>query len=180
VRDLPGTTRRSRSRAREVSLAEPPASADLSLPALGVRRPWAELILRGLKTIEVRVVPTNIRGTIYLYASKNPGVGSIVKRAATRHGLDVGDLPRGLLIGTVEIVGCRPCSPSDSAAACVPSDVLRNSFGWILANPRRLKEPLQPRFLPFGIWFYPFEGRNGAKQSHSAAKPQSKIVDGAK
>jgi len=139
-----------------------PASINKTLPALGVRQPWVELILQGRKTIEVRVVPTNVRGPIYLYASRKPGEGEIVERAAGAHGLDVAPLPRGVLVGTVELVDCRKCTPDDIDAACVPADVLRNSYGWILANPRRLETPVKPRFLPYGIWFYPFVRRNGA------------------
>lgn len=48
----------------------PRTHPDHELIALGVRQPWAELILRGVKTIEVRTVDTRQRGTIYLYASK--------------------------------------------------------------------------------------------------------------
>jgi len=139
-----------------------PASIDTGLPALGVRQPWVELILQGRKMIEVRVVPTNVRGPIYLYASRKPGEGEIVGRAARKHGLDVAPLPRGVLVGTVELVDCRKCTPDDTDAACVPLDVLRSSYGWILANPRRLEAPVKPRFLPYGIWFYPFVRRNGA------------------
>ena len=36
------------------------------LIALGVRQPWAELILRGIKTIEVRTLPTSIRGPVFI------------------------------------------------------------------------------------------------------------------
>jgi len=40
--------------------------------ALGIQQPWVELILRGVKTLEIRSQPTRQRGTIYLYASKRP------------------------------------------------------------------------------------------------------------
>jgi hypothetical protein len=130
--------------------------------ALGIRQPWVELILRGVKTIEVRVVPTNVRGTIYVYASRNPGEGEVVKCAARRYDLDVPSLPRGVLVGTVELADCRLCRPGDASAACVPADVLHRRYAWQLANPQRLAEPILPRFRPYGIWFYPFVRRNGA------------------
>lgn len=162
MRDSSGITRPSRSVRRENEAPEPPADFDRSLPALGVRQPWAELILRGIKTIEVRVVPTQVRGPIYVYASRKAGDGEIVEGAAGRHGLDVGSLPRGVLVGTVELVDCRLCTAADAAASCVPTDALHGRYGWQLVNPRRLAEPLKPRFLPYGIWFYPFVRRNGA------------------
>lgn len=162
MRDSSGITRRSRSARRQNEAPEPPVDFDRSLPALGVRQPWAELILRGVKSIEVRVVPTNVRGRIYVYASRKAGEGQVVERAAGEHGLDVAALPRGVLVGTVELVDCRLCTAADAAASCVPTDALHGRYGWQLARPRRLTAPLAPRFLPYGIWFYPFVRRNGA------------------
>ena len=43
---------------------------DPNLIALGIRQPWAELILRGVKTIEVRSRDTDVRGPIYIYATR--------------------------------------------------------------------------------------------------------------
>ncbi|HBJ34958.1 MAG TPA: hypothetical protein DDZ51_09405 [Planctomycetaceae bacterium] len=43
--------------------------ADKSLSALSVRKPWAELIIQGGKTIEYRNYPTDVRGVVYTYAS---------------------------------------------------------------------------------------------------------------
>ncbi|QDU78436.1 hypothetical protein Pla110_01370 [Polystyrenella longa] len=37
-----------------------PADVDLERPALGIQYPWIELILRGIKTIEVRSWEQNI------------------------------------------------------------------------------------------------------------------------
>jgi hypothetical protein len=130
---------------------------DKELIALGIRQPWAELILRGIKTIEVRSLPTSIRGPIYVYASKRIADTEPARAAATRHKVDVDVLPRGVLVGTVEIVDCRVCIPSDSEAACLPSELLKGKQGWRLANPQRLETPLKVRFLPYGVWFYPFK-----------------------
>lgn len=43
---------------------------DLERIALGVHQPWAELILRGAKTIELRRTSTTRLERIYLYATK--------------------------------------------------------------------------------------------------------------
>jgi hypothetical protein len=51
----------------------PPAVAadEQAMRALSIRQPWAELILRGVKTIEYRSRPTRIVGErFFLYASK--------------------------------------------------------------------------------------------------------------
>lgn len=131
--------------------------------ALGVQQPWAELILRGVKTIEVRSLPTQVRGTIYLYASRKVSALDAALTTATAQNIDVDALPKGLLVGTVEIIGSRPCTPADAAAACVPANVLAGRQAWVLANPQRLPKPLPVRFLPFGVWFYPFKRKTGAE-----------------
>lgn len=129
---------------------------DKSLPALGLRQPWAELILRGIKTIEIRSSQTRIRGPIYIYASKKLATTPHAKQAAEKAGLNVDELPRGTLIGTVDIVDSFPAHEEHVAAAGVPAEILEGKFGWKLANPKRLKEPIVPEYLPYGVWFYPF------------------------
>ena len=131
------------------------------LIALGVRQPWAELILRGIKTIEVRTVPTSIRGPIYLYTSKVIASTPAARLAADLHELDVDALPRGVLVGTVEIVGCEPCQPADAELACLTPATVAGKLGWKLAKPQRLETPLKVRFLPYGVWFYPFHRKGG-------------------
>ena len=38
---------------------------DIDRRALGIKQPWVELILRGIKTLEIRSLATNVRGPIY-------------------------------------------------------------------------------------------------------------------
>ena len=129
---------------------------DKSLPALGIRQPWAELILRGIKTIEIRSSQTRIRGPIYVYASKKLAKAPHVDKAIEKTGLNVEELPRGVLIGTVEIVDSFPVHQKHAAAAGVPAEILKGKFGWKLANPQRLQTLITPDYLPYGVWFYPF------------------------
>ncbi len=132
---------------------------DKSLIALGVRQPWIELILRGEKTVEVRSSHTRQRGTIYLYSSKKPADLAAADAAAERHDVDMTEVPYGVVVGTIEIVDSRPCTPDDEDASQVPAELLEDRYAWELANPVRLDEPLVPRFLPYGVWFYPFRRR---------------------
>ncbi|MGD9857988.1 MAG: ASCH domain-containing protein [Planctomycetaceae bacterium] len=134
------------------------------LIALGIRQPWAELILRGIKTIEVRSLPTNVRGTIYLYTGKNLADHPAAEEMARRHDLDVDTLPTGLIVGTVDVVDCRASQPNDADAACVPASVLDGMQSWRLAQPVRLAQPLRARFVPYGVWFYPFKRRSASSR----------------
>jgi hypothetical protein len=105
--------------------------------ALSIRQPFAELILQGLKTIEYRTRPTKIRERVYIYASLTPGPSE----AFAEMSMVTGDLPSGVLVGTVEIVDCTG-HPGD--------------YRWLLANPERLPEPLKPLNKPQPVWFFPF------------------------
>jgi ASCH domain len=129
---------------------------DIQRIALGVHQPWAELILRGLKTIELRHSNTVRLERIYLYATKQTADLSAAKIAIREHQLDLERLPRGLIVGSVEIIGSRTARPDDSDAACVPRKLIKDCFAWELANPVPYKEPIPAKFEPYGTWFYPF------------------------
>ena len=131
--------------------------------AFGIQQPWAELILRGIKTIEVRRLPVRPGGTIYLYASKTASRASYAIRAAEDHDLEIEKLPRGVLVGTVEIAECRPALPEDAAAACVPAEILVGMNAWVIDRVHRMDPPQPIRNPPYGMWFYPFAQRGTNK-----------------
>ncbi|MCA9054462.1 MAG: hypothetical protein KDA75_11535, partial [Planctomycetaceae bacterium] len=112
------------------------------------------------KTIEVRTLETNVRGTIYLYTSKVVADIPAARRAIEDHSLDIDRLPRGCLVGRVNLVSCRAGARRDADAACLPAAMMKSRFSWELAEPVRFPEPVRPRFLPYGVWFYPFRKRN--------------------
>jgi hypothetical protein len=118
--------------------------------ALSVRQPYAELIMRGVKRIEYRSRPTNICERVYLYAAKKPGKVKDFERA----GLRPGELSTGVLVGTVEVVGCTG-EPG--------------AYEWYLANPERLAEPLEPERQPQPAWFYPFSGQEASNLLNRAS-----------
>ncbi len=107
--------------------------------AISIRQPYAEQILRGIKVREYRTVPTNIRERVYIYASQKPGDWHLYDLL----GYDAAKLPRGVLIGTVEITGCE----CHSKAGC---------YAYLLTGPRRLRTKLKPKNQPNPIWFNPF------------------------
>jgi hypothetical protein len=105
--------------------------------ALSVCQPFAEQILRGTKKIEYRSRATKIRERVYIYASKTPRP----IKDWEKMNMQPGDLPTGVLVGTVEITGCTG----------MPGD-----YKWHLANPQRLARMLKPKNQPQPVWFYPF------------------------
>ena len=110
--------------------------------ALSIKQPYAEQILKGDKQHEIRNGRTHIRERIYIYASETPGP----THEFARMQLQPGDLPTGVLVGTVEITDCTPGGT--------------RKFRWHLARPERLSPPIKPVERPSRIWFYPF-GKEG-------------------
>ena len=90
-----------------------------------------------------------MRGKIYIYAS----LAKPEAEDPSEH-----ELPRGLIVGTVEIVGC---------------DGSDGEFEWHLSNPKRLPEPLAPQEQPQPMWFYPFGRPADAAVTDSDAPPDT-------
>ena len=105
--------------------------------AFSVRQPFAAEIMCGIKKIEYRTRSTSRRGRVYVYATKSPDLDWYADM-----GLQPGDLPVGVLVGTVEIIDCRE-KPDE--------------YEWLLANPKRLKKPVKPHNHPQPVWFKPFK-----------------------
>lgn len=95
--------------------------------AISIRQPWVELILQGKKKKEYRSMPTNIRERVWLYASLTPVDDP---REWKKAGVTVGDLPTGVIVGSVEIVDCVEDPYGD--------------WAYVLRNPQRLKRFLRP------------------------------------
>ena len=132
---------------------------DPGLVALTIQQPWAELILRGIKTIEVRTRSCGNKPIIYLYSSQNISKIASAAPLAQRHAIDLADLPTGQVVGTVGVREARKCRQSDSSAACVPWKLMHGKFSWMLENPVRLNQPVSTVNVPYGMWFYPFRTR---------------------
>lgn len=116
--------------------------------AISIRHPFFELILRGTKREEYRLKPTNIRERVYLYASLTPFDS---RREWEKVGRNPGEHPVGLVLGSVEIVDCRP-------------DPRNGDYAYVLRNPVRLKEPLKPLNQPQPVFWRPVFA-TGARQS---------------
>jgi hypothetical protein len=140
------TKSKPKSKAKESFKREPKTGgqedADITMRALSIRQPWAEQIMRGEKVIEFRGKPTNIRDTVYLYASlgRYPKLDEL--EIIDEVGFEIDELPRGFIVGTVEIADCE--------------ELGNGQYGWTLKKPKRLKKLLKPTQQPNPTWFYPF------------------------
>jgi hypothetical protein len=144
--------------ARSVDWGAEPTQPEVELPtrALSIKQPWAELILRGNKTIEVRSRRTLIRGRVQIYASLGDVAPQTEARVLKVYGVDAREQPRGVLVGTLEIADCRPLQVSDSTAAGFQVEQGTTEYAWLLENPRRAKQLVKPKNHPQPVFFRPF------------------------
>ncbi len=131
--------------------------------ALSVRQPYAELILRGEKTVEWRSRRTSIVGErFWIYASltlvRGGGIWSDDLAEPEADALpwlrelgvarrlfgDGGDLPRGLLVGSAVI------------ERVIEPDGEHGMYGWQLAAVQRERRPRKPSGRPQPTWFTAF------------------------
>ena len=95
----------------------------------------------GRKTVGYRRRPTKVRGPIYIYASlgRHPAIEEA--EFVEEVGYEIENLPRGVVVGTVEITDCT----FDG-----------DSYEWHLAHPEAIRYSHVPAEHPQPIWFHPF------------------------
>lgn len=114
--------------------------------ALSIRQPWAWLILHAGKDIENRDWPTHRRGRVLIHAGKGMTRAEYEDALATAHAISethpfpagltlphFNELPRGGIVGSVEIMGCVTASKSPW---------FFGKYGFLLRHPTPL--PFQP------------------------------------
>lgn len=131
--------------------------------AISLRQPWASLVVHGRKTIETRSWSTPYRGPLLIHASKrwtraDRGLCyTVAFWAQLRHiGMTdaTRDLPRGCVIGRVELVNVREIVADDFTGRppttmlqppgieLLLGDYTPGRFGWTLANPVVFARPM--------------------------------------
>lgn len=138
-------------------MAEAANMSELPIRALSLRQPWAELVMRGDKTIEARSRTTKKREVVQIYASMGRLPKAEERELGEKYELDIEALPRGVLVGTVEIVGCRLLTKADSKAACfLVEDEHLTLNAWLLKNHHRFESPRAPENKAQPSFFFPF------------------------
>jgi hypothetical protein len=110
-----------------------------STPALSVRQPWAELIVSGRKTVEVRSWTTEYRGKLWLHAGK-------ASDPSLEKAFGLTDPFRGGFVGSVLLSATVPLDSERwelwRARHLVSANYLPGHFGWILERPIRFRSPV--------------------------------------
>lgn len=130
------------------------------MKTLSIRQPWASLIVKGFKDVENRSWRTPIRGEIAIHASASKTeydwedavitmsmIQTITFSEAQKWLIEsIGEfdkLPRGRILGTVEIIDCKRERTSPWH--------FEENWGFYLQNPKEIKEPI-PAKGKLGFW----------------------------
>lgn len=113
--------------------------------ALTVHQPWAELLVTGRKSIELRTWPTEYRGRLWVHASRK-----LVRPAAEQFGLK--NVFQGGFVGSINLVAVVPLT-RDRWESWRPRHLDPGQFNpgllaWLVDEPRRLRRPLPYRGMP--------------------------------
>ena len=124
---------------------------------LNVRQPWASLFFAG-KTAEIRTQRTNIRGRIGIRASLTPEM-KLDLDWLEEYGLDnmffdgvpegVDPFPKGVILGTVNLVGCNKIESKEVFRATVdlhmndPNWWQKGMYSWELEDPVAFDVPVE-------------------------------------
>jgi len=104
--------------------------------ALSIAQPFYEQVFRGEKKIEYRGFKTNVRGLVYLYATKKPRMDCF-----DGCGFSVNDVSLGKIVGTVELTDCTGSE---------------GNYQWHLEKPKRFKSPIEAARHPQPSFFFAF------------------------
>lgn len=123
------------------------------MKALSVKNPYAQLIMKGLKPLEIRSFKTKHRGDLLICAC---GGKELFWNIHNPNNVDFDEEAFksiyencGFALGIVTVTNCRPMTPEDAVSAwCEYKEGL---YAWELENPRPFKKPF-PQLGQLGIY----------------------------
>ncbi|NMI84077.1 MAG: ASCH domain-containing protein [Candidatus Nitrosopelagicus brevis] len=113
------------------------------MKCLSICQPFAELIVQGKKTIELRKWNTKFRGEFLVHAAKN-----ILEEDCKRMKISPKTVTTGAIIGKVNLVDVKKYNSNKELKADKKkhhsiSDNTKNKYGFILENPKKLRVPIE-------------------------------------
>ena len=112
------------------------------MKCLSVCQPFAELIVQGKKTVELRKWNTKFRGEFLVHAAKN-----ILIEDCKRMKILPSTISTGVIIGKVDLVDVKKYDSNDELKNDKKKhhsieDNTKNKYGFILENPKKLRVPI--------------------------------------
>ncbi len=118
------------------------------MKALSLKQPFAELILQGRKTIELRKWNTSFRGQFLIHASKVPDAQAMKKFGFT-------DLPLGCILGQATLTEVKHYQTKEHHNQDKDKHLASGewgNYGFVLSNIKRL--PLEYCKGKLNFWEY--------------------------
>ena len=130
------------------------------MKCLSICQPFAELIVQGKKTIELRKWNTKFRGEFLVHAAKN-----ILEEDCKRMKISPKTVTTGAIIGKVDLVDVKKYESDkelnkDKKKHHSVSDNTKNKYGFILENPKKLRVPIEYMGKLNFFEFHPDEIKN--------------------
>ena len=118
---------------------------------LSLKQPYAQLVVSGKKTIELRKWNTKFRGEFLVHASKIPN-----KEACERNKIDPVSCVKGAVIGKVVLydVKAYPTRQSflrDRNKHFASKDFTEYKYGFVLRGAKKFRKPV---FIPCKLRFF--------------------------
>ena len=129
------------------------------MKCLSVCQPFAELIIQGKKTIELRKWNTKFRGEFLVHAAKNILIEDCKRMKISS------SITTGAIIGKVKLTDVKKYESdkelkSDKKKHYSSSDITKNKYGFILENPKKLRVPIPYSGKLNFFEFHPDEMKN--------------------
>ena len=130
------------------------------MKCLSICQPFAELIVQGKKTIELRKWNTKFRGEFLVHAAKN-----ILEEDCKRMKISPKTVTTGAIIGKVDLVDVKKYESdkelkADKKKHHSSSDFTENKYGFILEKAKKLRVPIEYSGKLNFFEFHPDETRN--------------------
>jgi hypothetical protein len=123
------------------------------MKTLSLKQPFAELVVCGRKTIELRNWNTSFRGEFLIHASKNPDF-----KAMEKFGFEKDALPCGFIVGKAKLVGVREYRTEEEHNRDVGKHLADSSwgkYGFILESAERFDKLIE---VQGKLGFWDFDG----------------------
>lgn len=112
------------------------------MKCLSVSQPYADLIVKGKKTIELRAWNTKFRGEFLVHAPL-----TIKKNVCSKMSIDETKLRTGVIVGKAEVYDVKVYNSvtklkADYKKHFASEEFLHHRYGFLLKNPKELRIPI--------------------------------------
>lgn len=117
------------------------------MKTLSLKQPFAELVVSGKKTIELRKWNTKFRGEFLVHASKVPDWEAMAK-----HGFK--ELPTGFIVGKVKLVEVKKYNSKKENLIDKKKHLADSGwgdYGFVLEDAERFEKPIPAKGM-LGFW----------------------------